>query len=128
MRKFFLFFSLFLLALNGFAKSPKQIPVPSLEEDTLQKQFIFSYYEALRHKEDRNFQLAKDAFKTCEKIKPDDPGLLAELSVMYALYDSAELAINYMERAVEAVPYNKWYMSRLIALYAEKKDFSKETL
>lgn len=124
-KKSLLFFMLGLFACNAFAKSPKVLPAPTILEDTLQKQFIFNYYEALRHKEERNFQLAKDAFKACEKIKPEDPGLLAELSVMYALYDSAALALNYMERAVNAVPDNKWYKSRLIALYAEKKEFDK---
>lgn len=122
-----LFFVLFPL-LSWANPSKKAIDPYTTPNDSLDREFIRHFYEGIQLKEENNHLLAKTSFQKCASIYPEDACVNAELSVIYSMQDSADLAIQYMEKSVNALPDNKWFVKRLIGIYASAKQFDKALL
>lgn len=129
MYKKIVFSILIVVPLLSMAKPAKKtIVAPAYANDSVEKEFIRNFYEGIQLKEENNHYLAKEYFLKCAEISPNDPCVNAELSVIYSMQDSAELAIRKMETAVLYLPDNKWFAKRLIGLYASAKQFEKSLL
>ncbi len=114
-----------LIPIFSWSSSKKSDIQLSFPNDSLERVFIQNFYDGIQLKEENNHILAKSFFLKCAEIKPNDPCVNAEISVIYSIQDSTELAISYMEKAVNGMPNNKWFAKRLIGIYATAKNFDK---
>lgn len=114
-----------LLSASADKKIQKSMPPIQLVSDSLEKEFIFHYYEGYRFLDENNPHSAKYEYLNCHKIHPEDPDLNAQLAIIYAQLDSGTISLAYMEKAHQLAPGNKWYSSRLLSSYIYRKNYVK---
>ncbi|MBN2765353.1 MAG: tetratricopeptide repeat protein [Paludibacteraceae bacterium] len=93
--------------------------------DTQQRQFSYFYYEGIRQKELGLYDQALESFRMSYNIDSLDAGLLAEMSNLLLGSGDKDKALSYMQKAATAEPANWWYNRRLIALYADNKQYNE---
>ncbi len=81
------------------------------------RDFLFSYYEGLRLKDEGSVQPALDSMSRCYKIDSTNAGLLAEMAVLNAYLEKKPESIQLMEKALSLDPDNWWFNLQLIRLY-----------
>lgn len=90
-----------------------------------EKQFFLYYYEAVRLRDQALYDQALDALLLCYAIDSLDPGLNADLGLLYGSIGLIDEAEAHLAKAVELQPENWWYNLRLINLLTERKQFDR---
>ena len=101
-----------------------QAAVPRLTEAE-EKQFFHYYYEAVRLRDQAQYDQALDALLLCYAIDSLDPGLNADLGLLYASIGLVDEAEARLAKAVELQPENWWYNLRFINLLTERKQYDR---
>lgn len=122
--KFHLFILLAAAMVVASCHTGKQLATPiasptvktMLTEDQ-RRDFLYSYYEGLRLKDEGSIQLALDSLNRSYRIDSTNAGLLAEMAVLNAYLDKKNESIGLMEKAVALDSGNWWFNLQLIRLY-----------
>jgi len=104
--------------------SSKQAETHQLTEADEQR-FYYYYYEALRLRENQQYDQALEAFLLCYSIDPLNAGLHSDLGLLYASIGFMEESVLHFEKAAELQPSNWWYNVRLINLLSERKKYEQ---
>ncbi|MDR1585308.1 MAG: tetratricopeptide repeat protein [Prevotellaceae bacterium] len=96
---------------------PPQVKTLDADEQRLRDYY---FYEAIRLKEQYNYDEAIETLLLCAAIDPDDAGIQAELGIMYSLAGLKEEAAFCLEKAAGRQPANRWYNIQLISLYSDQ--------
>jgi len=91
------------------------------------RDFLFSYYEGLRLKEEGAVELALDSMRRSLSIDSTNAGLLAEMAVLNAYLEKKEESIQLMEKALKLEPDNWWYSLQMIRLYLNNEKEEEAT-
>lgn len=82
-----------------------------------QRKFEYYFIEALRLKQNGEYDAALEMFRHCLSIDPTSAVVLYELAHYYILFNQPERAELAFERAVALNPDNYWYKQTLAAFY-----------
>lgn len=123
----FIFIATVLLAVscNTGNRLPELATLPPARTVLTEEQrrdFLFSYYEGLRLKDEGSIQMALDSMNRSYSIDSTNAGLLAEMAVLEAYLDKKEQSIKLMEKALALDPDNWWFNLQLIRLYLNNKN------
>lgn len=91
------------------------------------RDFLFSYYEGLRLKEEGAVAPALDSMRRSFSIDSTNAGLLAEMAVLNAYLEKKEESIQLMEKALKLEPDNWWYSLQMIRLYLNNEKEEEAT-
>ena len=91
------------------------------------RDFLFSYYEGLRLKEEGAVELALDSMRRSLSIDSTNAGLLAEMAVLNAYLEKKEESIQLMEKALKLEPNNWWFSLQMIRLYLNNEKGDEAT-
>ncbi len=103
-------------------------PLPgTILTEEQRRDFLFSYYEGLRLKEEGAVALALDSMRRSFSIDSTNAGLLAEMAVLNAYLEKKEESIQLMEKALKLEPDNWWYSLQMIRLYLNNEKEEEAT-
>ena len=90
-----------------------------------EQQFYYHYYEALRQRDNKQYDQALETFLFCYRIDSLNPALNADLGMLLGTMGLTSEAKGHFEKAVELEPTNWWYNVRLINLLSELRELDK---
>lgn len=93
----------------------------ALVEDKFQELF----YEALKQKGIENYDRAITNLDNALLLKPEEPTILHELGRNYLYQKKYPEAEQFLKRAIEKSPENKWFYLSLYDVYYESKDYER---
>jgi tetratricopeptide (TPR) repeat protein len=106
-------------SLFGFAQNPIEPDSIALVEDKFQELF----YEALKQKGIENYDRAIINLDKALLLKPENPTILHEIGRNYLAQKKYPEAEQYIKRAIDKMPDNKWVYLSLYDVYYENKDY-----
>lgn len=109
------------VSLSGFAQIPIEPDSIALVEDKFQELF----YEALKQKGIENYDRAITNLDNALLLKPEEPTILHELGRNYLYQKKYPEAEQFLKRAIEKSPENKWFHLSLYDVYYESKDYER---
>lgn len=111
------------------AKRKKVTPLPpaTLTEEE-QRRFDYFFLEAVRLKNNKQYDAAFGLLQHCLAIAPDASSALYELSQYYIYLKQPQQALALLERAVANAPDNYWYAQGLANLYMQRNETEKATV
>lgn len=121
----FLFFVITSYSCSTTKSVVEQENIVSSLSDADQRQFDYYFYEAIRHKENRNYDQALETFLMCLAIDSTNADVLSETGILYASTGLTDKAMQYMEKSLRFAPSNWWYNLRAVSLYSDMKDWNK---
>lgn len=110
---------LITVSLSGFAQNPIEPDSIALVEDKFQELF----YEALKQKGLENYDRAITNLDKALLLKPEEPTILHEIGRNYFYQKRYPEAEQFLKRAIEKAPDNKWVLLSLYDVYYESKDY-----
>ncbi|MCF6239780.1 MAG: tetratricopeptide repeat protein [Bacteroidales bacterium] len=111
--KYLFFILFFVFSLNSFSQKGKK---------NLEYKFTYLYSDALKYKFDQNYDAALELFNECLKYKPNSSATLYQMSLIYAHNKEYQTATDFINRALNLVPYNEWYLLLKAELAAQMDD------
>lgn len=108
-------------SLSSFSQNPIEPDSIALVEDKFQEYF----YEALKQKGIENHDRAIFQLEKALQLKPEDPTILHELGRNYLAQQKYPEAEQFLKRAIQKTPDNKWFYLSLYDVYYESKDYEK---
>lgn len=88
----------------------------SLTDDE-QRKFSYYFIEALRLKQDNEYDAALEMYQHCLAIDPTSASVLFDMAHFYLMIGLTDKAQQTFEQAVELNPDNFWYRQTLAAFY-----------
>lgn len=88
-----------------------------------QSQFDYYFYEALRLKNNQQFDEAMETFLFCRQIDSLDAEVQSQLGVLYANIGLIDPALKALKKSVELQPTNWWYSMTLLNIYSQQKNW-----
>ena len=124
------FFTLAVCLLTGCSTArqtykPSSAQTVSRLTNAEDQQFYYHYYEALRLRDNKKYDQALEKLLFCYEIDSLNPGLNADLGMMFTSLGFIPEAKRYFEKAVELEPSNWWYNIRLINMLSELKEHER---
>jgi len=99
-------------------------PVEELAEDK-QKEFEYTFVEALKQKMFGNAQRAIQLLSKCLEIDPNSSAAMFELANIHAANNDLMSASLLLEKAISIDNENKWYKQLLAQIYQQSRKFSE---
>ena len=104
---------LLFIILFGFTTLFSQSSlVESVDEN--EKKYIWVYFEAEKYKILEEYSSAKEAYKECIKLNPNEPSAYHEVAKIYSYFQDWSSSEDYISKALSLDPSNKWYHYLLI--------------
>ncbi|MDD6471825.1 MAG: tetratricopeptide repeat protein [Bacteroidales bacterium] len=118
--------ALFCLPLSAGRQTDKQ--VKALSEETVpvlssqeQRRFDYFFIEAVRQKQQGNYDAAYELIRHCLSINPESAVANHELMQYYLFLNKVPEALAALEKAVQNDLQNYWYANTLVNLYMQQK-------
>lgn len=138
-KQFYISLFFILTCLSGYAQKKdknrdkeKELMGQALDDaGMLSKEdypYMDKFYEALRLKYSGNDKEAKELFKECLEIKPNDDAVLFSLGQLELKNGISQKALEYFQRAEAVDPNNIWYTQEIAYIYYDKKRFEKAAI
>ena len=125
MRKIQYLFLLFILLLSSCIATKPVSRVPKPEHhlnDSVQRQFLYYYYDALKQKDNKQYDQALETLLLCEAIDSLDAGVQSELGILYSIIGLNDDARRHLANAVRLQPRNWWFSMQLVSFYTQLND------
>ncbi len=87
--------------------------------DSVQRQFLYYYYDGLKQKDNKQYDQAMETFRLCEELDSLDAGVQSELGILYSIIGLSDDAKRHLVNAVRLQPQNWWYSVQLISFYSQ---------
>jgi tetratricopeptide (TPR) repeat protein len=102
---------------------------PAVSKGTLsgreKMRFDELFYNALKEKMLRNYDLAESLFSQALKLDPGNGAAMYELADIYLFQNNKNMALFYSKKAAESDPKNNWYQIRYAECLKENKQHAE---